>query len=167
MLTEDIQQLITDTVAEVMPEAFIVSLHLARGPQSVLDVKVDTDAGITMEECAALSRKIGHALENREDFDFPYTLEVSSPGVGTPLVMHRQYVKNVGRHLQVRLSDGQIRTGLLQQVTDETFTLELLPDKKRKGKKKAKPNQSAENEEDPTQTIPLGEVEEAKVVIIF
>ena len=167
MLTEDIQQLITDTVAEVMPEAFIVSLHLARGPQSVLNVKVDTDAGITMNECATLSRKIGHALEDRDDFDFPYTLEVSSPGVGTPLVMHRQYAKNVGRHLQVRLSSGETHTGLLQNVTDESLILELLPNKKRKGKKKAKNNQSVENEEDPVQTIPLDRVEEAKVVIIF
>lgn len=160
MLSTEIQHLIEETVQATMPEAFLVSLALKRGRQNVLDLKVDTDAGITMEECAGLSRAVGRVLEDRVDFDFSYTLQVSSPGVGTPLVMHRQYLKNVGRHLQVTRQDGRTQQGLLKAVDDQQLTLELLPEKKRKGKQ-------AEATGDPLTLIPFADIKEAKVIILF
>jgi ribosome maturation factor RimP len=164
MLTAEIQEAIEHTVTETMPEAFIVTLRLARGRQNVLDLKVDTDAGITMQECANLSRKVGYMLEQREDFDFSYTLQVSSPGVGTPLVMHRQYAKSVGRHLQLLLQDGRSFSGLLTKVDEQGLVLELIPDLPRKGrKKKASPSLP----EELTQAFTFAQIKEGKLIVVF
>jgi len=161
MLTQEIHQVIVDVISEVAPEVFIVDVSLQKGPKSTLNIKVDTDSGISLEECSRISRKVGWELEEREDMDFPYTLEVSSPGVGSPLKLHRQYLKEIGRHLQVITLDGVEIKGKLLKVEEDSLTLEPLPERKGKKKKAPKPSQEAERQ------IKFEEIKEAKVIIII
>src|SRR5436190_13576294 len=64
-----------------------------------ITVLLDGNNGVTIEDCARLSRKLGVIIEETELIDSAYLLEVSSPGVEQPLTLKRQYVKNVGRRL--------------------------------------------------------------------
>jgi ribosome maturation factor RimP len=165
MLTEEIRQVIVDTISATQPEAFIVDITLVRGRQSLLGVKVDTDTGISLSECSELSRKIGAALEERPDMDFSYLLEVSSPGVGYPLKLHRQYVKEQGRHLQVATHDGEQLRGLLKAVDEEAIELELILKKTSKRKRKADRAAGIEPP-DPIRKVAFEDIKEAKVIIV-
>jgi ribosome maturation factor RimP len=82
-------------------------------------------------------------------------LEVSSPGIGEPLKQHRQYVKNIGREVEVLLAeDNRTVTGKLLLVTDESITVEKTEGK---GKK-----QVISNEE-----LPITNIKQTKVLIKF
>jgi ribosome maturation factor RimP len=58
--------------------------------------------GITVDECARVSREFEAALEEREDLQGGYILEVSSPGVDRPLRKLRDFERSIGREIAVR-----------------------------------------------------------------
>lgn len=124
-------------------------------------VLLDSDTGITIDECAEISRKLGQRLEELNWFESAYTLEVSSPGVDFPLTQPRQYPRHVGRQLQVSLRDGSVRTGTLQEVSATGITLTETPPK---GRKKG-PVPTAEG---PAQLVlPFDAIAQAQVVLSF
>jgi len=64
--------------------------------------------------------------------DGDFSLEVSSPGLDEPLKMHRQYVKNIGRTVEVLFEDGSKKEGKLITVTDADILLEHTEGKGKK-----------------------------------
>ena len=56
--------------------------------------------------------------------DSNFSLEVSSPGVGEPLKLHRQYKKNIGRSMHVVMNDGSVKEGKLTTVSEEEIMIE-------------------------------------------
>ncbi len=72
----------------------------------VLQMFVDTDEGITIAQCAEVSRELAAKLDASDIISEPYELEVSSPGIDRPIVVLRQYRKNVGRKFAVRYWEG-------------------------------------------------------------
>ena len=113
------------------PELFLVEVKML--PNNKLIIHVDGDEGITIQDCAAISRHVGFHLEEENTIDKAYNLEVSSPGVGEPLKLKRQYDKNIGRDLSVKLAGGDIMEGKLLSMTDTAITIEAKV--KEKGKK--------------------------------
>lgn len=113
---------------------FVVDIQVSPSrTRAKITVLLDSDTGITIEECAGISRKLGNQLEELEVFDGQaFTLEVSSPGVDEPLVLRRQYLKNVGREVDVLLNDGQTRRGKLEQIGDDQIVITETPLKKPK-----------------------------------
>jgi ribosome maturation factor RimP len=110
----------------------------ARGGKLKVTVLLDSDAGITIDECAIISRQLGNQLEEMNFFgEAPFTLEVSSPGVDFPLTTPRQFRRNLGRSLTLNLTDGKTLKGQLDSVTDEQIVLDVEPVKLSKTKKKA------------------------------
>ena len=95
---------ITDLVQPLTVDSdlFIVSIHV--NPGNAIEVLVDRDSGLSIDDCKKVSRAVEGALD-REVEDF--SLEVSSPGVGKPLVVKRQYFKNVGREVVIKTTEGQ------------------------------------------------------------
>jgi ribosome maturation factor RimP len=156
---EAVEQTLRELAAAHFPDVFVVEASLSHGPRSVLLFLVDTDEGITIETCARLSRKLSAWLEEADPFDFPFSLEVGSPGLSRPLKIQRQYLKNIGRKLRVKTKEGKVATGLLEAVSDEGFT--LLKDLK---KKKPKKNEEVE---DPQITMAFDAILEAKIEISF
>jgi ribosome maturation factor RimP len=61
-----------------------------------------------------------------------FSMEISSAGIGEPLLLHRQYLKNVGRDLEVVFTDDSIKIGTLMAVTAEDI---LIQSTEGKGKK--------------------------------
>lgn len=98
---------------------FAVSAEIRKGNKIL--VLIDGDNGVKVEDCIALSKAIEGKL-NRDEEDFE--LEVSSYGIGSPLVMTRQYINNVGRNIAAKLSDGTEISGKLIAADDEKFTVE-------------------------------------------
>ena len=89
-----------------------------------LVVLVDGDSGFGIDDCATLSRDLSAKLDEEEVIEGKYLLEVSSPGVDQPLVLLRQYSKNIGRVVKVQTRDGRQVEGKLIQVIEDSITLE-------------------------------------------
>lgn len=113
-------------------------------------VFLDSDTGITIDQCSTFSRQLGNQLE--EIIDEAFTLEVSSPGADSPLKFERQYVKNIGRSLRITKTDKTEIKGKLIEVNNGSVLIE--PEAKKKVKQEAV-------------TINLDEILEAKVIISF
>ena len=79
----------------------------AAGRRRLLRVVVDSDRGVSLDDAATISRELSAALDTVAVMgDFPYTLEVSSPGVDRPLTDHRHWRRAVGRLVQVTVTDS-------------------------------------------------------------
>lgn len=127
------EQVIRQLAEEVISEnnsLFLVDVKVKGNPgnQKVL-VFVDGDEGISIDECSRVSRKIGAELEENDIMPGKYTLEVSSPGLEFPITLHRQYVKNIGRELEVELTNGQHTEGELLDVTKDAIVLKVKKEK--------------------------------------
>jgi ribosome maturation factor RimP len=97
-------------------------------------VFIDADQGISIDKLVQLNRKLYKDIE--ENNFFPggdFSLEVSSPGLDEPLKMRRQYLKNIGREVEILMQDGTKKEGKLLSVTDDEV---LLEEEKGKNKKK-------------------------------
>jgi ribosome maturation factor RimP len=79
----------------------------AAGRRRLLRVVVDSDRGVSLDDAAAVSRDLSAALDTVAVMgDFPYTLEVSSPGVDRPLTDQRHWRRAVGRLVRVTVTDS-------------------------------------------------------------
>ena len=88
----------------------------------VLRAYVDREGGITLDDCARLSRRLEHALESAGAVPERYVLEVSSPGIERRLSRRRDFERQAGRDISVRLytkREGRKRfIGRLERVLD-------------------------------------------------
>jgi len=119
-------------------------------------VVVDGDDGVPLNECIRISRHVEHNLD-REEEDF--SLEVTTPNITYPLVNVRQYNKNIDRTLKVRTETEKFE-GKLIEVNENNITLHW---KAREPKPIGKGKITVEKQ----QTIPLSEIKQAKVKIVF
>jgi ribosome maturation factor RimP len=79
----------------------------AAGRRRLLRVVVDSDRGVSLDDAAAVSRELSAVLDTVAVMgDFPYTLEVSSPGVDRPLTDRRHWRRAVGRLVEVTVTDA-------------------------------------------------------------
>ncbi|UYN86979.1 MAG: ribosome maturation factor RimP [Cyclobacteriaceae bacterium] len=118
-----------------------------------LIVIVDGDNGVTIDDCAELSRALSAALDEENLFNDPYMLEVSTPGLDHPLKLTRQYQKNVGRTVKVK-TKTLVLQGKLVAVTPQEITVEVTSGT---GKKK----------EVKEVTIPFSDIEKTFVMVSF
>ncbi|WP_426327155.1 ribosome assembly cofactor RimP [Pedobacter sp. R-06] len=144
--------LVEEKIAD-RPELFLVEVKML--PNNKLIIHVDGDEGISIQDCVAISRHVGFHLEEENAIEQAYNLEVSSPGVGEPLKLIRQYNKNIGRTVSIKLKEGLKKEGKLLAVTENNLLIEESI--KEKGKK-AVAIQTA---------IPFNDILETSVLISF
>ena len=125
-----IRELIEEKLAD-RPDLFIVEIKIAS--QNKVTILLDGDNGIGIHDCALVSRHVGFHLEEENLIDQAYNLEVSSPGLDTPLVLDRQFQKNIGRTIEIKLPEGKKAEGTLLKLDEQTIT--ILETVKQKGKK--------------------------------
>ena len=77
--------------------------HIQQGRYSLLRIYIERDQGITIEDCANVSRQVGAVLDVEDPITSEYTLEVSSPGLDRPLFTARQFEQFVGSEVSLRL----------------------------------------------------------------
>ena len=122
--------LVEEKIAD-RPGLFLVEVKMLANNKLI--IHVDGDEGISIQDCAAISRHVGFHLEEENVLEKAYNLEVSSPGVGEPLKLIRQYTKNIGREVSVKLANGDKIEGELLSVDESTVIIEAKV--KEKGKK--------------------------------
>lgn len=134
---------------------FIVEVIIssAKGPKKVL-ILLDGDQGVNIDDCADLSRAVGHEIEEKNLIEDAFRLEVSSPGVDYPLKTLRQYIKNIDRQVKITPHEGKALNGILKAVKDDKVV--LLQEMK-----KGKMTEHKEVE------IPLSEINKTIVQISF
>jgi ribosome maturation factor RimP len=148
---------VTDLVLEVLlekPAVFLIDLIISDAFK--ICVTLDGDAGVALQDCIDVSRAIENNLD-REEQDF--SLEVASVGVGSALKMLRQYKKNVGRTLIVKLAAETIEAELVEANDDFIILLWEAREPKKVGKGKETVQKRQE--------IPYSEIREAIVTVTF
>ncbi len=145
-------ELIEEKIAD-REDLFIVSVKMR--PNKILEILLDGDNGVNIDDCAQVSRHVGFHLEEENVIDKAYRLEVSSPGIDANFVNIRQYQKNIGRTVQVKLNDNVKVEGTLLAADDAKII--ILQKIKEKGKKA----QEVEKE------LPFDQIKATKVVISF
>jgi len=114
------------------PGNFLVEVKIS--PGNNVKAFVDADNGVSIDRLVQYNRKLYKDIE--ESGLFPngdFSLEVSSPGLDEPLKLHRQYLKNMGRYVEVLLKDGVKKEGKLLEATETHI---LVEEQKGQGKKK-------------------------------
>ena len=134
---------------------FLIDFSIDSGNK--ITIILDGDEGVTVKDCMSISRAIDNNLD-REEEDF--SLEVASCGATSPLKLPRQYAKNVGRNLKVKLQDNTKLEGVLTKADDDKITLEW---KAREPKPIGKGKVTVHKVEE----IAYSDIVEAKVVIKF
>jgi ribosome maturation factor RimP len=130
----DNKQIIYSKLEELLaeqPHLFIVNVKI--DIKNNIKVFLEGDTGISIGECTATNRQLYKFIEEETLFaDNDFSLEVSSPGVDEPLLLERQYIKNVGRSVEVLLKDGSKIEGKLLEAKEASILLEVTTGKGKK-----------------------------------
>ncbi|MEO0179977.1 MAG: ribosome maturation factor [candidate division WOR-3 bacterium] len=110
-------------IERMAEEQGLVLVAVEQGP-GFLRVFVDGDRGVSVEECAALSRRLERFLDKGYPIQGPYTLEVSSPGLDRELKTRREMVWAIGKRVRAVTRGGRVLSGRLISVSDEEINLE-------------------------------------------
>lgn len=123
-----VTQLANDFLSE---EQFLVEVSVSSSNK--IEVVIDSEQGINIESCIKLSKAIEEALD-REEEDFE--LQVASAGLGQPLKVYRQYIKNIGKEVELVKTDGSKLEGIIKSVSETGFELETKQRVKLEGNNK-------------------------------
>jgi ribosome maturation factor RimP len=95
---------------------------LSEAQQLYLRVYIDKPGGVTMADCATVSRQLGDLLDVKMNLDDKYRLEVSSPGIYRPLYKKADYVRFKGKTVDIRthkaVHDKKKFTGVLEGILE-------------------------------------------------
>jgi ribosome maturation factor RimP len=140
---------------EGFDDLFLVDIHF-NDANNKLEIFIDSDHQLPISMCAKINRYLQTHIDEAGWLGEKYVLDVSSPGVGKPLKLKRQYYKNIGRDIELKLKNGDKREGKLLSVEDETLTIEEAIQVEGKKKKELITNQ-----------IALAEITKAVIQISF
>ena len=120
--TEKIEEFVKHFITKT-DGLFLIEVKSAPGHK--ITVLLDGDKGVTIENCTAVNKALYKFIEETQLFgENNFSLEVSSFGVDRPLVLLRQYKKNIGRTVEVVLTDGQKLDGKLLDANEEQIIIE-------------------------------------------
>jgi len=92
--------------------------------QGLLRLTIDTPRGVTLDDCVAVTRRVGLTLDTLDFIPSRYRLEVSSPGLTRRLTSRSDYEHFTGRRVKLLLKQGS-RRGVLQGLEGENLRLEV------------------------------------------
>ena len=147
---ETVQKLIQPLLAD---DIFLVDIKVK--PINNIKIYLDADSGLGIEKCIKINRALYKIMEEMAIYpDGDFSLEVSSPGIEEPLKMHRQYIKNTGRFVEVILNDSTVKTGKMIAVNENDIEIEYTEGKNKKAVTKQ-------------QSIPFADIKQTTVQIKF
>jgi ribosome maturation factor RimP len=114
MIDDLIQNAIGESIADLSAltgdEIYVVEAAI-RGGGRKIELTVDTDKGVSIDQCAKLSRAIRVRLEACQEHlmlaEGDFDLLVSSPGIGEPVRVQRQYLRHLNRLIRVNYLDQE------------------------------------------------------------
>jgi len=98
----------------------------------ILRLIIDKQEGITLDDCASVSREISQLLDIEDFIDQAYNLEVTSPGLDRPLKSLAEFERFVGRKVKVKTTEAigghQVFIGTIKKIAGEAIVLQLDDD---------------------------------------
>ena len=90
---------------------------------------IDKEGGFTVDDCETVSRRLSDWLDKEDFIEDSYILEVSSPGLGRPLKKEKDFVRNKGKEVDIKLYKAIDRqkdfTGILTDFDKDTVTITM------------------------------------------
>ncbi|MDR2563280.1 MAG: ribosome assembly cofactor RimP [Prevotellaceae bacterium] len=114
IIRESVNRLIADT------DLFVVELKLT--PDNAIELVLDSDSNVSVNDCARVNCELCEELEKAGIDDFGLT--VFSAGLTEPLKLKRQYIKNIGREMEITLASGKKIKAVMTAVNDDSIELE-------------------------------------------
>ena len=102
--------------------------YVKEGGTWYLRAYIDKPGGITVDDCEVVNRELGDLLDRDDFIEGSYVLEVSSPGLDRPLRKEKDFVRNLGKEVEIRtyrmIDGGKDFHGLLRAWDKDTVTIE-------------------------------------------
>jgi len=125
---KEVSRLIEPVLDETDIELVDIEYVFERG-RWVLRIYLDREGGITLDDCAQLSREIGNLIEVKDVLLREYVLEVSSPGLNRPLKKEKDFLRAIGNKVKVEMvtpvKGRRNFTGCLRDLKDGALYLEV------------------------------------------
>ena len=149
---QTIEKLVTGLL-DTNEDVFLVSVKIK--PTNNIKVFLDADSGLSIDKCIKINRAMYKIIEENGWYpDGNFSLEVSSPGIDEPLLLLRQYIKNIGRPVAITLTDTKTKEGKLLDADETSVTIEETTGKGKKAIIQAV-------------MIPLDQIKQTIVQIVF
>ena len=121
--TEGYLQPITDRLGFELVDVEFVK----EGADYFLRAYIDKEGGITINDCEAVSREMNEILDKEDYIAEAYVFEVSSPGLFRPLKKEKDYVRNMGKEIEIRtykaINKRKEFIGILTAFDADTVTI--------------------------------------------
>jgi ribosome maturation factor RimP len=123
----DIAQAVTEAITTAVSEAgfYLEDVNVTSlGKRRVVTCVVDGEVNLNLDEVTLISKQISAILDEASFMDqTPFTLEVTSPGIDRPLTQPRHWSKNLTRLVRAVMVNGEVITGRIDVVHDESVCL--------------------------------------------
>lgn len=130
-ISEKVEQFITPIIDELGLNIEVVEVEFAKKYNGDnLTVFIDKPGGVTIEDCEKVHSAIDAPLDELNPTeDKPYTLNVSSPGIDRPIVTDKDYARNIGEELEIKLFEPIMKKrtliGTLVAFNKDSIILEI------------------------------------------
>ena len=102
--------------------------YVKEGGSWYLRAYIDKEGGITVDDCEVVSREANELLDEQDYIEDSYIFEVSSPGLGRPLKKEKDYIRSMGKKLEIRtyraIDKQKEFYGLLKAYDADSVTIE-------------------------------------------
>lgn len=125
-LEQKLQELVQDSICDLGFE--LVGIECQRsGRYLTVRLFIDKEGGVTVDDCADVSRQVSAIFDVEDPITDKYNLEVSSPGLDRPLFTLAHYQRFIGQdivvHLRIPVADRRKWQGKLEKVEGDMITL--------------------------------------------
>jgi ribosome maturation factor RimP len=94
-----------------------------------LRIYIDKEGGISVDDCEIISRALSEKMDEKDFIDDAYILEVSSPGLGRPLKKDKDFIRSIGKEIEIKLYKAMNKQkdfeGTLKSYTKDEVTIEV------------------------------------------
>jgi ribosome maturation factor RimP len=103
--------------------------YVKEGGTWYLRLYIDKEGGITVNDCESVSRLFSEKLDENDFIEDAYIMEVSSPGLGRPLKKEKDYIRSMGKDIEIRtyraINKQKEFFGVLTAYDDNSVTITL------------------------------------------
>lgn len=128
-ITDKVEELIKPVIEDMGYELVGIE-YISSGKHSILRIYIDTEQGISVDDCEVVSRQLSSIFDVEDPITMPYNLEVSSPGIERPLFHIEHYQRFLGNDIVLRLLrpiNGQRKfKGAIGSVSEKNNSIELM-----------------------------------------
>ncbi len=125
-LEQNLQEMLQDAVEDLGCELWGIECQRT-GRFMTVRLFIDKDGGVTVDDCADISRQVSAILDVEDPIADKYNLEVSSPGLDRPLFTLSQFERYIGQdiavHLRIPVMERRKWQGKLERIEKDMITL--------------------------------------------